>query len=190
MRVDGLIDADAELTVQRIASALVDVTHAESVVMSAVATTEAYVDATIQRLVDEASVQRSLFGKFMVERSTAGFKQSWVSRQDVLRDGFGIVIEPQKLVQHLTLVVEIRNVLAHGDGLLTSLQTANWSRAIELRRNLERKLGVLIDGRRVTITQNSVRISTRILIDYVLALGAATAVLLNDSNSKSLPRRT
>lgn len=137
--------------------------------------TEAHVDATIQQLLDLSATRRTKLGEFLVERSTAGFKQTWSARHEVLRDGFGVVINPQTHVQNLMLIVDARNAFAHGDGSLTAVQTTSWSRANELRRNLERKLHVLVVGRSISITRESVELAIRMLIDYVVALDAAVA---------------
>lgn len=164
------------MTVRRLARVLVERTPPSSALTVAVARTEAHVDATIQQLFDLSPARRSRLGEFLIGRSTSMFKQNWSARQEILRDGFGIVIEPQTLVQHLLLIVDARNALAHGDGALTAMQTTSWSRANELRRNLERKLHVSVAGRSIIITRESIEVATRMLIDYILALDAAVAV--------------
>jgi len=176
MLVSGMVGAEAEVTARRLARVLIERTPPSSALTVAVATTEAHVDETIQRLFDLSPARRSRLGEFLIGRSAPAFKQNWSARQEVLRDGFGIVVEPQTLVQHLMLIVDARNALAHGDGALTTMQTTNWSRANELRRNLERKLHVSVVGRSIIITRESVEETIRMLIDYVVALAAAVAV--------------
>lgn len=173
MLVKGTVGAEAEVTVRRLARVLVERTPPSSALTVAVATTEAHVDSTIQQLFDLSAARSSRLGDFLIERSISTFKQTWSSRHQILRDGFDVAIEPQTVMQNLLLVVDARNALAHGDGALTEFQTANWSRANELRRDLRRKLHVTVVGRSIIVTRESVEMAVRMLIDYVIALDSA-----------------
>lgn len=155
MLVKGTVGAEAEVTVRRLARVLVERTPPSSALTVAVATTEAHVDSTIQQLFDLSAARSSRLGDFLIERSISTFKQTWSSRHQILRDGFDVAIEPQTVMQNLLLVVDARNALAHGDGALTEFQTANWSRANELRRDLRRKLHVTVVGRSIIVTRES-----------------------------------
>ena len=170
-----MVRAETEVTVRRLTRVLVERTPPSSAITVAVATTEAHVDAIIQQLFDLSCARKSKLGEFLIERSISTFTQTWPARHQVLRDGFGVAIEPQTLVQHLLLIVDVRNALAHGDGALTAVQTTSWSRANELRRNLERKLQVSVAGRSIIITRESLEIAIRMLIDYVIGLDVAVA---------------
>ena len=173
MLVEGTVGAQAEATVRRLARVPTERIPPSSALTLAVATTEAHVDTTIQQLFDLSPARRSRLGDFLIERSASAFKQTWSSRHQVLRDGLGVAIEPQVVTQNLLLVVDARNAFAHGGGALTEYQTANWSRANELRRDLERKLHVTVAGRSITVTPESLEIAIRMLIAYVIALDAA-----------------
>ncbi len=173
VRVDGTVSAEAEITVRRLSILLVAGAPHPSALTTAVATVEAHVDATIQQLLDRSGAAHSQLGAFLIDRTTASFRQTWAARQELLRDGFGVVVEPQALVQQLSLIVDARNALAHGDGSMTAMQTTSWSKAHELRRNFERKIQVSVEGRSLTITTRSVAIAVKMLIDYVIGLDLA-----------------
>lgn len=175
VRVDSTVSAEAEVAIRRLAALLRGGAPYSSALTTAVAITEAHVDATIQLLFDRSPVRLSQLGAFLIGRSAASSRQTWSARQELLRDGFGIVVEPQTLVQQLSLIVDARNALAHGDSSLTSVQTASWSKANDLRRNLERKLCVSVEGRDITVTSESVKAGVEMLIDYVIGLDVAVA---------------
>lgn len=175
MRVDGSVSAEAEATIRRLSALLVESDPYSSALTTAVATAEAHVDATIQQLLDRSDARNSQLGAFLIDRSTASFRQTWSARHELLRDAFGIVVEPQALVQQLSLIVDVRNALAHGDGSLTPVQTTSWLKANELRRNLERRLHVSVEGRIITITSESVQTAVEMLIDYVIGLEMAVS---------------
>ncbi len=170
MRIDGSVSADAEATVRRLSALLEGSTPNSSAFTAAVAITEAHVDATIQLLLDRSDARNSQLGAFLIDRSTASLRQTWSARQELLRDGFGVVVTPQSLVQQLSLIVDVRNALAHGDGSLTSVQTTSWSKANELRRSLARTLQIFVEGRIITFTPKSVETAVKMLIDYVIGL--------------------
>lgn len=182
MLIEGTVGAQAEATVRRLARVLTERIPPASALTLAVATTEAHVDTTIQQLFDLSPARRSRLGDFLIERSASAFKQTWSSRHQVLRDGLGVVIEPQMVVQNLLLVVDARNAFAHGDGALTEYQTANWSRANELRRDLGRKLHVTVAGRSIIVTPESLEIAVKMLIAYVIALDAAVTAAGRDAD--------
>ncbi|EXJ50375.1 hypothetical protein [Microbacterium sp. MRS-1] len=179
MLIEGTVGAQAEATVRRLARVLVERIPPSSALTLAVATTEAHVDTTIQQLFDLSPARRSRLGDFLIERSASAFKQTWSSRHQVLREGFGVAIEPQTVIQNLLLVVDARNAFAHGDGALTEFQTANWSRANELRRDMRRKLHATVVGRIIIITPESLEVAVRMLIAYVVALDAAVAAAVS-----------
>lgn len=173
MKVDRWISVDAEATIRRLSIARVDARDPESLLLSTVAIVEAFVDNVIQGLIDDAAAQQSRLGAFLLAKAEGTFRQSWQARNDILRGGFEVVVEPQVLAQDLQLVIDIRNALAHGDGSLTDQQVASWSKAVALRRNLERRLGVSISGRRIRLTSDSAGKAVTVLIEYISALEAA-----------------
>lgn len=185
MKIDARVSIDAEVTVRRLSTELLDVRDPESLVLSAVATTEAHVDNVIQRLIDEVAAQQSRLGAFLLAKAEGTFKQSWQARNDMLRGGFGIVVEPQLLTQNLQLVIDVRNALAHGDGSLTAQQVASWSKAVALRRDLQSRLGVSVSGRKISLTPESARTAVTILVDFICALDTAVQVARAESIANS-----
>lgn len=170
MRVDGQVGADAELVVGVLSQISCTSDTRGAAIISAIATVEAHVDATVKLLTDMDRQTRSKLGNYLVDQYESDFSRNWKSRQSVLRDGFGVFVESERVAQDLKIVVDVRNALMHGDGKLTDLQSAKWRTVVTLRRDMARRLDIELQGRRLVIGEGSAKKACSILIEYVLQL--------------------
>ncbi|PCC48162.1 hypothetical protein CIK64_00190 [Brevibacterium aurantiacum] len=79
-------------------------------------------------------------------------------------------VESESVAQNLKIVVDVRNALMHGDGKLTDLQSAKWKSVVALRRDMANRLDIELQGRRLVLGEDSVKLACSILIEYVLQL--------------------
>ncbi|PCC43887.1 hypothetical protein CIK65_04645 [Brevibacterium aurantiacum] len=170
MRVDSRIGIDGELVVGVLSQMSCTSDRREGAIVGAIATVEAYVDATVKRLIDMDSRTRSQLGNYLIDQYISELSRNWKSRHSVLRDGFGVFVESESVAQNLKIVVDVRNALMHGDGKLTDLQSAKWKSVVALRRDMANRLDIELQGRRLVLGEDSVKLACSILIEYVLQL--------------------
>ena len=124
---------------------------AESLVVSCASAVEAYFDTVLTALIlRNRPGDNRLFTALLGEVREDIFR-TWDSRLTWLRQGFGISIAGDSATQNFRYVVELRNSLVHGGGMLTDYQVRDFARACQLKRQMSLHLGVHFKGRLILL---------------------------------------
>lgn len=141
---------------------------------------ENYVDGLLDLLAGEYLTGESDFQLAIEELARDRLHQNWPSRRDWLREAFGISVDGRTEDQDFTLLVQLRNAVAHGGGTLTRIQKRKLSEQLELERNLRQRLEVRVDGYRLRTTRKTALAAIQVGNRFVRALDSeASPVLLS-----------
>jgi hypothetical protein len=121
-------------------------------VIAAATAVEAHVSRTLARLIVASGVDDIPFGDALIRSVGDDFFRSWETRSRWLDDGFSLGIRGDSPYQHLQTVVQLRNAFVHGEGNLTDLQVASFTKLQNLKRDLWQVLRVQCHGRKVMPT--------------------------------------
>ncbi len=152
------------------------------VVLTVVATVEAYVDEVLRELIASSGYDYSAFGRAMLHELEDRIYQSWRERHGWLDKGFAISIAGSAAAQDLLAVVELRNAIVHGSGRLTDRQSRDVANLIKLEHRLQEVLDVRVENRTVNLASSTGIRAIEVARVYILALDA-------EAGLKQLTRR-
>lgn len=144
--------------------------HFAIVVMAPV---EVHVSGIMARLIALSGESSMLFGGALIRHVGEGFFDTWDDRLEWLKEGFGLGFAGDRPYQQLSLVVEARNAMVHGDGQLTSRQTAKPTSLRALRRDLDKVLDVTCRGILLEPAASSVEKTVDVVRRFVVAFDDA-----------------
>lgn len=142
---------------------------------------ENYVDALLEELTSKYLGGESEFEIALEQIAHERLHQNWASRRKWLRDSFSISVDGQPEDQDFTLLVQLRNAIAHGTGTLTRLQRTALSDQLELERSLRQRLAVRVDGARIMTTKATAEAAVRVGATFVRALDKVASSVLRRS---------
>ncbi|MGR0220874.1 hypothetical protein [Agromyces sp. ZXT2-6] len=132
---------------------------------------EVYVDHVLDFLIDQDPATQYAFGAALVSAHRREMHDSWPHRHDWLAKGFGLAIGATPEGNRLLSLVDLRNALVHGNGVLTERQTLDW-RSLAKIRSMEQVVKCRTNGRRVFVDETTVTTSVQIGRNYILTLDA------------------
>lgn len=118
-------------------------------VLASAAIAESYVDAVLRGLIDTSAYRTDQFTRALFSALEFAMFQSWSSRFDWLRDGFGISLAGSTEAQALDVLVQARNALVHGAGGLTDRQVRDLAELVNLEQRLNSDLDIDVQARRL-----------------------------------------
>ena len=136
---------------------------------------EVYVDDLLDSLAARHLAGESDFAISVSELVTAQLHQNWPQRRLWLRQSFGVSLDGTVEDQDFSLLVELRNAIAHGGGRLTFLQRKTLAAQLTMQDRFTRRLGVHCDGVHVACTEATSSLAIRVASDYVRSLDAQAA---------------
>ena len=131
---------------------------------------EALADRFIDLLIRDSGVDSTQLGKNLLQEYGDSFHQSWLARNRVLKNGFGIQAVSMPAWQDMELVIEVRNAIVHGDGGLTSRQAKDPASLITMRKRMAKLLRSDVQGRLVRLSDEAGVLSAEIAIRYATSL--------------------
>lgn len=134
---------------------------------------EVHVTGILGRLIGQSSESSGLLGSALIAHVGDGFFDNWDLRLKRLKEGFGLSFAGDKPYQQLSLVVETRNAMVHGDGQLTARQTAKTAALKTLRRGLEATLDISCRGLVLEPAASSVDKTVDVVRGFVAAFDGA-----------------
>ncbi|WES64623.1 hypothetical protein P0L94_00805 [Microbacter sp. GSS18] len=160
----------AERALWAIADSHSNGTSPELVVLRSCALTEGYVDDLLDQLSAADLHAASDFQELAFGQVRTQLHQSWQSRRQWLKDGFGISIAGSQAAQEFDVLVELRNALTHGAGELTRLQRNRLSDQLALESKLVSVMKLGMRGNRLNLTAETSVAAVKIACSYVIAL--------------------
>lgn len=154
LNLDGL-SFNASATLREIARLQLANEVPERVIVLIATLGETYLSEMLAALVALEDGSRSRMYESLLDDVRDSMHGSWPSRFDWLSRGFGLSISGEKEVQDFTCCVELRNLIVHGNGHLTRMQTKHFGKSIDLRRKLERVMNVTFQGNSVFVDERS-----------------------------------
>lgn len=142
-------------------------------IVRSVSITEIYIDAVIEKLIAREIHSGSPAAQYSLNAAMRTVNQTWDSRKDLLAKGFRSELN-NGCWQNLRVVVEARNALAHGNGMLTDRQTASTLKAIRLKCDLLEISSISVSGRRLITTKHSLLACVNICETFILDIERTT----------------
>lgn len=136
---------------------------------------EVYVDDLLDLLATRYLTGESEFERSISELVTAQLHQSWPQRRLWLRQSFGVSLDGAVADQDFSLLIDLRNTIAHGGGRLTFLQRKTLAAQLTMQDQFTKRLAVHCDGVRVVCTEATASLAMRVASDYVRGLDAEAA---------------
>jgi len=121
--------------------------HLATAVATAV---EVHVSTTLARLISLSGLAEGQFGRAMIKELEDDFSKTWSARVAWFDKAFGITFAGNLQYQTFATLIELRNAVVHGDGQLTSQQTRDIRKVVQLRKDLNHKLDVQCGGLRLS----------------------------------------
>mgnify|MGYP001028699958 CR=1 FL=1 len=131
---------------------------------------EVYVDELLESTVARYFGDATPFERSVADHIDTQMRQSWSERRKWLKSSLGVDLSGQAVEQEMQIVIDLRNAIAHGGGRVTHLQKKVLQKQLSLQRDFEAKLGAFCDGDRVTCTDATLRLASKIATRYVHAI--------------------
>lgn len=144
--------------------------NGDHALISICTTLEIYVDSALQRLIAASTIEESRFGRALLAHLEDQFGQSWTTRLRWLSNGFEISLAGTEVDGDRATIVEARNAIVHGGGMLTARQTRDVREALDLQRRLRERMGADLNGHSLVIGGRAVRWSLGIARAYIRTL--------------------
>lgn len=128
---------------------------------------ETYFDGMLTSLIALEDGSRSAMYEALLGDVRESIHSSWPSKFEWMRKGFGLSLQGMRGVQDFNCCVDLRNLIIHGNGRLTRMQTKQFDKSIELRKSLERVMNVTMQGNRVIVDFASAQAGIRIARSFV-----------------------
>jgi len=145
------------------------------VVLGCAASMEAYVDTSVENMIRSSGVLTTTPGPALVDELRPDFARTWNRRHYWFRvlTGDGFAGDPHG--QSASVVVDLRNALAHGTGGLSPMQVAEGDGGFGLTQRFERQLSVELIGGVLSLQPRTARQATEIARAFLLRLDLSVA---------------
>jgi hypothetical protein len=129
---------------------------------------ETAIDSEMKRLVSQSGVSQIQLGRALLDHAGSNIDGSWPRRLHWLKAAFDVEIGSSPEYQDFRVLVEFRNSIAHGDGMLTRRQSSKAADVLQLEGDLRRVLDVSTEGGRIfwssETTHRAVRVARSFLV--------------------------
>lgn len=147
----------------------------EFLILRAASIAENYVDNLLEFLTAKYRHGESAFQIAVEKLTNEKMHQGWQSRREWLRGSFEISIDGSSEEQDFTLLVQLRNAVAHGSGGLTRMQRNRLTEQLEIERSLGTRFQVRTDGYRIRPTHQTGLSALRVSTEYIRKLDSEAA---------------
>lgn len=125
------------------------------IITSTVTALDAHTSRLLAQLIDLSSVRANVAGNAMYEHLREEMYRSWPNKLDWFKKAMQLPLAGDRPFQEFEVVIDLRNALVHGDGLLTPIQVRSLPKLVLLRKQLAKLLNVDCVGKRVHLSSDT-----------------------------------